>query len=202
VKIISQDVEKDPGLASAAADLLDTISVNNIPSGFMHIPHPFREFSLQYAAYRLKVPFTGHPMIGHDIIYNHPLNNGASIGRTAITDFLCYTRSISNIEDGVYLSVGSAVMSPMIFEKALSMGQNIAIQNNSHIDNHFILVVDLAENRWDWEADGEPPADDPAYYLRYCKTFNRMGGEMKYLQADNRDFLAELYHVLSELDPR
>ncbi len=43
-------------------------------------------------------------------------------------------------------------------------------------------------------------SDNPAYYLRYCKTFNRMGGEMHYLSADNRDFLSELYHVLSEED--
>jgi len=34
--------------------------------------------------------------------------------------------------------------------------------------------------------------DNPAYYLRYCKTFNRMGGAMRYLPADNRDFLLAL----------
>jgi hypothetical protein len=85
----------------------------------------------------------------------------------------------------------------MVFEKSLSMSQNIEIQHNSHIDNHFMLVVDLAKSDWDWEKDGEPSADNPAYYLRYCKTFSRMGGEFHYLSADNRDFLAELYHNLS-----
>ena len=35
--------------------------------------------------------------------------------------------------------------------------------------------------------------DHPAYYLRYCKTFSRMGGEMRYLSADNRDFLLALW---------
>jgi len=44
----------------------------------------------------------------------------------------------------------------------------------------------------------EPPADDPAYYLRFLKTFNRMGGTMKYLSADNRDFLLALYHELGK----
>jgi hypothetical protein len=42
-----------------------------------------------------------------------------------------------------------------------------------------------------------PPADDPDYYLRYCKTFYRMGGEMNFLKADNRDFLLALYQILS-----
>jgi len=71
------------------------------------------------------------------------MNHGASIGRTAENDFLCYANSVSNLENGVYISVGSAVMSPMIFEKSLSMAQNMEIQNGSHIDNHYILVVDF-----------------------------------------------------------
>jgi len=60
----------------------------------------------------MKIPFTGHPMIGHDIIYNHPMNNGAATGRTALTDFLYYANSVCNLENGVYLSIGSAIMSP------------------------------------------------------------------------------------------
>jgi hypothetical protein len=87
-------------------------------------------------------------------------------------------------------------MSPMIFEKALSMAQNLMIQENRHIDHHKMLIVDLAESDWDWKK-GEPPSDNPAYYLRYCKTFSRMGGEMNYLTADNRDFLLALYQQLN-----
>jgi hypothetical protein len=124
------------------------------------------------------------------------MNHGASIGRAAETDFLYYAKSVSNLEDGVYMSVGSAVMSPMIFEKSLSMSQNLKIQENDLIKNHYILVVDLSESDWDWDKDGEPPADNPAYYMRYCKTFYRMGGEMHYLTADNRDFLLAIYQKL------
>ena len=125
------------------------------------------------------------------------MNHGAAIGRTALNDFLYFAESVSGLEDGVYMSLGSAVMSPMIFEKSLSMSQNLEIQRNSHIDNHFMLIVDLAKSDWDWQKNGEPPVDNPAYYLRYCKTFYRMGCEMHYLTADNRDFLLELYHNLS-----
>jgi hypothetical protein len=114
-----------------------------------------------------------------------------------LNDFLCFTDGVCKLSGGVYMSIGSAVMSPMIFEKALSMAQNIMIQENKHIDDHYILVVDLARSDWDWLKDGEPPMDNPAYYLRYCKTFNRMGGEMHYLTADNRDFLLTLYQELT-----
>ena len=192
-----ENMESDPESAAAAIDFAGVIQHFRITPGLLKIPYPWKKYSVQANAFHLKVPFTGHPMIGHDIIYNHPLNHGAAIGRTALNDFLCYANSVSNLENGVYLSVGSAVMSPMIFEKALSMSQNLAIQRNKHIDNHYILVVDLAYSEWDWQKNGEPPADNPAYYLRYCKTFNRMGGEMDYLTADNRNFLLALYQQLN-----
>jgi hypothetical protein len=194
---VKELAESDPGKSAAAADFAVTIGKYGISPGFMAVPHPFRQYSVQAKAFDLKVPFTGHPMIGHDIIYTHPVNSGAAIGRTALNDFLCFTESVKNIDHGVYISVGSAVMSPMIFEKALSMSQNIMIQQKKHIDNHFILVVDLAASDWDWERYGEPSMDNPAYYLRYCKTFSRMGGKMHYLTADNRDFLLALYQELT-----
>ena len=70
-------------------------------------------------------------MIGHDIIYNHPMNHCACLGRVAERDFLTYAHSVSQLDGGVYISIGSAVMSPMIFEKSLSMAQNLAIQRGA-----------------------------------------------------------------------
>ncbi len=196
VKDAVKKIKNHPEYAAASVDLAGAIAKWKLNPGFLEIPHPYKEFSVQCTAYDLKIPFTGHPMFGHDIIYTHPMNNGAAVGRTALSDFLRYANSVSNLDHGVYLSLGSAVMSPMVFEKSLSMSQNIEIQRNNHIDNHFILVVDLAKSEWEWEKDGEPPAENPAYYLRYCKTFSRMGGEFHYLSTDNRDFLSELYHLL------
>jgi hypothetical protein len=197
-EIAKSKIETEPAVAAAAIDFAGVIDHFKLKPGRMKIPHPFKQYSVQANAYEMKIPFTSHPMFGHDIIYNHPMNHGAAIGRTAENDFLSFAKSVSNLEDGVYLSVGSAVMSPMIFEKSLSMSQNLEIQRGSHIDRHFMLIVDLAESDWDWAKDGEPPMDNPAYYLRYCKTFNRMGGEMHYLTADNRDFLLELYQQLQK----
>ena len=182
--------------AAAAADLLWAMETFDINPGWMKIPHPHKQFGLQAAAHRLGVPFTGHPMFGHDIIYTHPMSHGGAIGRTAQRDFLAFAHGVANIDGGVYCSVGSAVMSPMIFEKSLSMAQNTARQRGAAIQDHFITVVDLQQSSWDW-SQGEPPVNHPDYYLRYNKTFHRMGGAMRYLRADNRDFLLGLLHALT-----
>ena len=188
----------DYAKAAAAIDVLQQIKKFGLKPGWMSIPFPYKKYCVQAAAYRLGIPFTGHPMFGHDIIYTHPMNHGAAIGRTAERDFLTFADSVSHLENGVYMSVGSAVMSPMIFEKSLSMSQNLYIQNNKHMNNHYMLIVDLAKSTWDWQKNGEPPSTDPAYYLRYLKTFNRMGGYMRYLSADNRDFLLAVSQGLSK----
>ena len=181
-------IDSDPQKAAAASDLIYIIKRFELSPGKYEVKHPFKQYSVQAAAYRLGIPFTSHPMIGHDIIYNHPMNYCALLGRAAERDFLSFAHSVNQIDGGVYLSIGSAVMSPMIFEKSLSISQNVAIQQGKHFDNHYILVVDLAKSDWDW-SQGEPPEDNPAYYLRYNKSFSRMGGTMRYLSADNRDVL-------------
>jgi hypothetical protein len=188
----------DPQKSAAAADLLWVVRRFQIAPGRREIPHPWKRYSVQGNAYRLGVPLTGHPMFGHDIIYNHPMNCGAGLGRCAERDFLTFAECVGRLEGGVYISVGSAIMSPMIFEKSLSMGQNLALQRGRRIEDLYVFVVDLAECTWDW-SQGEPPEEDPAYYLRYNKTFSRMGGTMRYVQADNRDFFLELLHQLDDV---
>jgi hypothetical protein len=178
--------------AAAAADLLALMRRRGLAVGRVAIAHPCKRYSLVAAAYSAGVPFTCHPMFGHDIIYAHPMSLGAAVGRTAEPDFLSFADSISRIEGGVYLSVGSAVMSPMIFEKSLSMARNAARREGRRIEDFSIHVVDLARSTWDWASGAEPAQDDPAYYLRYCKTFSRMGGRMSYATADNRSWLVAL----------
>jgi hypothetical protein len=192
---VEQMLYTDPGQAGSAAECLAIVKRFNLTSGWLAVPHPWKQYSVQAAAYQRCIPLTGHPMIGHDIIYNHPMNNGALLGRAALRDFLSFAESVSRLAGGVYISLGSAVMSPMIFEKSLSMAQNVAMQQGTPIDDYYILVVDLAESRWDWAA-GEPPESSPEYYMRYNKSFSRMGGTMRYLSADNRDFLLHLHRGL------
>jgi hypothetical protein len=176
---------------SAALDLLDLVVRLDLQPGRLSIDHPYKAYSLQHRAYVNHVRFTGHPMFGHDIIYTHKANKGSVVGRTAERDFLMFVDSIARLEGGVYLSVGSAVMSPMIFEKALSMVRNTGV----HIDDAVIRVVDLQEGNWDWNK-GEPPESDPAYYQRFMKTFSRMGLKSHYLSIDNRSLFVNLYTAL------
>lgn len=121
----------------------------------------------------------------------------SAIGRASERDFLSFVHSISNIGDGgVYISIGSAIMSPMIFEKSLSMARNVSMQKSKKIEDFYIYVVDLNSNDWDW-SKGEPLESSASYYLRYMKTFNRMGGHLKYINANNVDFLIALNQFLS-----
>lgn len=191
--------DKELWKRSAASDLLETIEDFGLDTGRLEILHPFAGSSVQSIAYNLGIPFTGHPMFGQDIIYTHKMNKGAAIGRTAERDFLKYVHSISQLEGGVYLSVGSSVMSPMIFEKALSMARNVAEQSRKNISDFLVVVVDIQPESWDWNK-GEPPIDNPAYYHRFMKTFSRMGCNVLYICADNRLFFAGLYQALRKMD--
>ncbi|MDD5705726.1 MAG: hypothetical protein PHR35_07355 [Kiritimatiellae bacterium] len=188
--------QKDLDRAAAALDLMAAMRRHHLAAGRLDVPHRFGSFGVQAEAYRRGIPFTGHPMIGHDIIYAHPMNSGAAVGRTAERDFLAYATAIRGLQGGVYLSIGSAVMSPMIFEKSLSMARNLARQAGETIDDFFLGVVDLAPATWDWQAQGEPPPDNAAYYQRYAKSFSRMGGTLRYASMDNRDCLLGLLHEL------
>ena len=65
--VIKENLTSDPARSASAADLLQTIATFDLAAGKMPIPHPCKPYSVQGNAYRLGIPFTGHPMIGHDI---------------------------------------------------------------------------------------------------------------------------------------
>ena len=180
----------------ALAELLQAVVRFDLPSGRCQIEHPHKDISLTASAYRRRVPLTVHPGIGYDIIYNHHLANGAALGRGADIDYRVFAQSVGQLDGGVFLSVGSAIMAPQVFEKAISLANNLRRQQGQDVVRPYIVVNDLAQIDWDW-SKGEPPKDDPAYYLRFCKSFSRMGGEMAYIGGDNRLFLHNLYRVLN-----
>jgi len=186
-----------PATAARAADLLAAMEECGVSPGNVSLPHRWKSKSIQSACYDAGVPCTIHPGLGQDIVYSHPLFRGAAVGVASMTDFLLYTSSIERLEGGVYLSLGSSVMSPMIFEKSLSMSRNVLRQAGKRLEDFTIVVNDLAEATWDWSG-GEPPIDNPAYYVRFCKSFSRMGGRMLYVGADNRVFLQNLYGRLKK----
>ncbi len=134
---------------------------------------------------------------GDDIIYNNPYANGAALGRAAHTDFKVMVNSVNNLSNGVFLSVGSAIMAPQVFEKSISFANNLRLQKGEPITNgHFMVINDLQESTWDWSR-GEPPKESPDYYFRFLKSFYRMGGEVRYIAGDNRAFLVNLFQELN-----
>ena len=149
-------------------------------------------YSIVGNAYKLKIPFSSCIGIGYDIIHEHPEADGASLGKASYTDFLIFVQSVSEAQGGVFLSVGSAIMAPMVLEKALSMARNVAKQKKEKIDNFLIAVNDIQPATWDW-SKGEPPKSNPAYYSRFCKSFSRMNTPFLYVDMDNRKFLHNLY---------
>ncbi|HNQ88695.1 MAG TPA: hypothetical protein PKM73_08785 [Verrucomicrobiota bacterium] len=187
----------DP-LAPARADLLAALRQFPISPGPLMLLHRWRNASVLANAFRHEVPLTVHPGIGYDIIATHPMFNGAVIGRAATVDFRRFAATVDTLDGGVVLSIGSAIMGPQVFEKALSCVNHLRVQAGRPIvQGHAITVVDLQDGgRWDWTA-GEPPRDNPAYYLRFCKSYSRMGGRMTYVQCDNIAFLHHLHRELT-----
>ena len=194
---LEEAIRSDPAhrLTPARADALLAILRHGIASGRTTVTHNWKHASILAQAFGYQVPMTVHPGIGYDIIANHPTFNGAVIGRAATHDFRLIGGSVETLDGGVVLSIGSAIMGPQVFEKSLSCVNNLRLQDGRPIvAGHSIHVIDLQDGGgWDWSR-GEPPKTNPAYYLRFCKSYARMGGEMHYLQCDNAVFLHNLYH--------
>jgi hypothetical protein len=201
VESLEQLLRNEPShlLAPARADLLQAMQAHQLGAGRHSILHRWRNACVLANAFRLEVAFTVHPGIGYDIISNHPMFNGAAIGRAAEIDFRWFGAAVEELDGGVVLSVGSAIMGPQVFEKSLSCVNNLRLQASRPIVcGHTIYVVDLQNGgNWDWTR-GEPPKDNAAYYLRFCKSYSRMGGTMRYIQCDNVLFLQHLFQQLEK----
>lgn len=192
-------IQQDPAhrLTAARADLLQAMLQQQLPAGRMEVKHPHKRASILASAFKHGVPLTVHPGIGYDIIANHPIFSGSVIGRGAELDFKLFGGSVAELEGGVLLSVGSAIMGPQVFEKSISCVNNLRLQAGQPVIRDLgIYVVDLQDGgNWDW-TQGEPPKSNPAYYLRFCKSYSRMGGQMQYLQCDNLAFVQHLAAAL------
>ncbi|OLE52968.1 MAG: hypothetical protein AUG51_15545 [Acidobacteria bacterium 13_1_20CM_3_53_8] len=85
-----------------------------------------KDYSLLCAAYEMRVPFTAHLTIGGDIAHFHPNADGAALGATTHTDFRLLSEMVRRLNGGgVYLNIGSAVVLPEIFLKAVTLVRNM-----------------------------------------------------------------------------
>jgi len=87
---------------------------------------PNQELSLAAMAYKYEVPLTVHVALGTDIIHQSPFADGAAIGACSHRDFRIFCHNVLGLNGGgVYLNLGSAVILPEVFLKALTVARNI-----------------------------------------------------------------------------
>jgi hypothetical protein len=105
--------------------------------------NPFRQWSLLALCAELGIPATVHAAVGTDIIHQHPAADGAILGEASHTDFRLLTSIVAALGNGgVYLNVGSAVLLPEVFLKALSIAQNLG----HHVDDFTTANFDMVQH--------------------------------------------------------
>ena len=112
-EFINQAVRPDTGLGRAVGQAL-------LDAGPPHL-----ELSLLAACARLGLPATAHVALGADIIHMHPSFDGAATGAASHLDFRILVSQVAELKGGVYINLGSAVVLPEVFLKALSAARNL-----------------------------------------------------------------------------
>ena len=100
---------------------------------------PHRRTSILAAAARAGVPVTVHVAVGTDIVHMHPDADGAAIGEGSMRDFRQLAAVVGRLERGVYMNLGSAVVLPEVFVKALNLARNLGhrVRHLTTIDMDF-----------------------------------------------------------------
>jgi hypothetical protein len=164
---------------------------------------PHRDVSILAAGYELDVSVTVHVGVGYDIIHEHPNCDGATLGAASYRDFLTFAEHVRHLEDGVFLCLGSAVMGPEVYLKALSIARNVEHQAGRELCHFTTAVFDLADLGSD--LSHEAPKTDPRYYFRPWKTILLRtvadGGESFYVQGDLRETVRGLWGEVVKATP-
>lgn len=162
------------------------------------IEFPYRESSLFAAGYHLGIPITVHVGIGQDIVHEHPNFDGAAVGEASYRDFLTLAYFVQNLEGGVILNIGTSVMGPEVYLKALSMARNVAQQENKQIKRFTSAVFDLVDLGEDIHT--EAPKLTASYYFRPYKTVLVRtvadGGESYYIRGQHRATIPNLHRLI------
>lgn len=101
---------------------------------------PNRHLSILHTGYEKKIPVTVHIAIGTDIIHQHPSANGAVLGEATYRDFQRFASVVAQLEGGVVLNIGSAVVMPEVFLKALTIARNLGHAVNQFTTTTFDMI--------------------------------------------------------------
>jgi len=122
------------GVAEETSRLINQAVIQGIPKGLgfgaavaealAALNPPHADASLLCQAHRRGIPVTVHVALGTDIVHMHPSADGAAIGEASLRDFHLLAARVARLTDGVYLNIGSAVILPEVFLKALNLARN------------------------------------------------------------------------------
>ena len=159
---------------------------------------PHREDCVLYQAYLCDIPATYHIALGTDIIHQHPTCDMSVIGKCSGVDFKKMCASVAQLDGGVFLNFGSAVIGAEVFLKALSIARNLGYPT-FHITTANFDLIDLGDYRC------KIVYDDPNYYYRPRKNIvNRptsCGGRGWHFNGDHQITIPTLYdRVMQKLD--
>lgn len=133
------------GMAAETAQFLNDAITGGANEGIgaavggaiLHARLPNEHLSILAAGVRFGVPVTVHVAIGTDIIHMHPGADGAAIGEASLRDFRLLAGVCEELDGGVFLNLGSAVVVPEVFLKALNLARNVG----NRVEN--LLTADL-----------------------------------------------------------
>lgn len=133
---INNGVKKGDGIGYSVGEFIES-------SDF-----PFKSKSIFRQAYKAGIPATVHVAIGSDIIHMHPEADGCSIGEGSLRDFRLFTSVVADLNGGVYINLGSAVILPEVFLKALTIARNLGnkVEDFTTVNMDFIQHYRPLEN--------------------------------------------------------
>jgi deoxyhypusine synthase len=135
-KAIKNGVKKGHGIGKAVGDYI------------LKAKTQFEELSILAAAARMNIPASVHVGIGTDIIHMHPEADGAAIGKGSLQDFKLFSSVIADLKGGMYINLGSAVIMPEVFLKAVAVTRNLKknVKNFSTVNMDFFQHYRTREN--------------------------------------------------------
>lgn len=124
------------GMAADTAALINSAAQRAVQTGegfgeavgamLVEQQSPHLERALLATSHELKIPYTLHVALGTDIVHQHPTADGAAIGEASLRDFRILAKTVSRLgQGGVVLNLGSAVIMPEVFLKALAVARNL-----------------------------------------------------------------------------
>jgi len=154
---------------------------------------PYREDCILYQCYVNNIPCSYHIALGTDIIHQHPTCDMSIIGKCSGIDFKKMCASVAQLDGGVFLNFGSAVIGAEVFLKALSIARNLGYPTFKITTANFDLI-NLGNYRI------KIGYEDPNYYYRPRKNIvNRptsQGGKGWHFNGDHQITIPTLYDML------